>query len=233
MAGLQTIVDKCSGLTINRRKVVGLQITRNEIPRVTLTPTTQPWRFTLEMPSSLLYYDARSLLEALDTMDRVSPEIITFSNNACLSWIFRYQGQMSGGQINGIRVQQFNINSNQLILTNLPVVPSGTILFQPNDLIQIGSYTFPFTSTTQVLRGTGSTVTITTNRPNIISTVIPAGTLGITVGNDCDFYMFCPNMPTYKLVPGGYLRNGSGTTLNNALIEFSDPFELYEYVATA
>jgi hypothetical protein len=44
--------------------------------------------------------------------------------------------------------------------------------------------------------------------------------------------MFCPNMPTYKLVPGGAAK-ANGVTINNALIEFSDAFNLYEWVATA
>jgi len=229
MAGLQTIIDNCNGISINRRKVVGIQITNNEIPRTTLTPTRQPWRFTLDMPSSFRYNEARDLMEALDTIDRVTPELITFSNNSCLSWIFKYQGSMTSAQINGITVQDFTGNS--LVLENLPVVPSTRILFKPNDLIQIGTHTFPFTSTTQVTRGTGPTVTITTNRPNIISTAVVGD--GITVGNACQFYMFCPNMPTYKLIPGGYLKNASDVTINNALLEFSDAFELYEYVGDA
>jgi hypothetical protein len=40
-------------------------------------------------------------------------------------------------------------------------------------------------------------------------------------------------MPTYKLIPGGYLKNASDVTINNALLEFSDAFELYEYVGDA
>lgn len=228
MAGLQTIIDNANGLVIDRRKVVGIQITRNEIPRTSITPTRQPWRMVLSMPNSLRYYDNRDLLEALDTIDRVTPQVITFSNNACLNWIFRYQGQMNTGQINAITVQSFI--GNQLVLTGLPVVSSGTVLFQPNDLIQIGNHTYPFTSTTQILRGGAGTVTITTNRPNIISSNVVGA--GITVGSACEFYMFCPNMPTYKLVPGGYVKNGS-TTLNNALIEFTDDFQLYEFVGTA
>jgi len=228
MSGLQTIIDNCNGITINRRKVVGIQITRNEIPRVSLTPTRQPWRFTLDMPSSFRYNEARSLIEAIDTLDRVTPEIITFSNNACLSWIFRYQGTMNTSQINGITVQSFT--GNQLVLQNLPAIASTRVLFEPNDLIQIGTHTFPFTSTTRITRGTSATVTITTNRPNIISTSVVGD--NITVGNSCDFYMFCPNMPTYKLIPGGYVRSGT-TTVNNAYIEWSDAFELYEYVGTA
>ncbi len=230
MSGLQTIINRCNGLTIDRRKVVGIQFTRNEVPRTSLTPTYNPWKFTLEMPASLRYNQNRDLIETLDTLDRYTPQIITFSDNPCISWIFRYQGSMSTAQINGIRVQSFV--GDQLILSNLPAIASTRVLFEQNDLIQIGNYTFPFTSTTRITRGTGATVTVTTNRPNIISTAIPTNTLGITVGSDCDFYMFCPNMPTYKLTPGGAVYS-NGTTINNALIEFTDPFELYEWVATA
>jgi hypothetical protein len=228
MSGLQTIINKCNGLTINRRKVVGIQITRNEIPRVSLTPTRQPWRFTLDMPNSLRYYNNRDLLEALDTIDRVVPQEVTFGDNPCTNWIFAYQGSMNSSQISNIRVQSFV--GNQLVLQNLPVVPSNRVLFQPNDLIQIGTYTFPFTSTTQIVRGVGSTVTITTNRPNIITGSVSNNP--ITVGSNCKFYVFCPNMPTYKLVPGGAVKSGN-TVINNALIEFNDSFELYEYVGTA
>ena len=122
------------------------------------------------------------------------------------------------------------IDYNQLELTNLPIVPASRVLFQPNDLIQIGTHTFPFTSTTQVLRGSGSTVTVTTHRPNIISSSVVGA--NITVGNTCDFYMFCPNMPTYKLIPGGQAMF-RGNVVSNALIEFTDSFQLYEWCATA
>jgi hypothetical protein len=183
------------------------------------------------MPSSLRYYQARALLEQLDTLDRNTPQVVTFSNNACLSWIFKYQGSLSTTQLNGITVDSFI--GNQLVLNNLPVVSSTRVLFEPNDLIQIGTYTFPFTSTTQITRGTGSTITVTTNRPNILDPVThPVAAQNIIVGNACSFYLFCPNMPTYKLVPGGAARE-NGVTINNALIEFSDSFNLYEWVATA
>ena len=225
MSGLQTIIDRCNGLTIDRRKMVGIQYTRNEQPRTSATPTFNPWRFVLDMPSSLRYNEARALMEELDTLDRNVPQVVTFSNNACLSWIFKYQGSMSNTQINGITVQSFV--GDQLTLTNLPVVSSTRVLFEKNDLIQIGSFTFPFTSQTVVTRGTGSTVVVTTNRPNIITSSVSG--LNITVGNACSFYMFCPNMPTYKLVPGGAVKS-NGTTINNALLEFSDSFNLYEYI---
>jgi len=226
MSGLQDIVNISNGLTIDRRKVVGIQITRNEIPRTSFTPTRQPWRFRISVPSRLQYYNNRALLEALDTIDRFTPQTITFSNNNCLSWIFRYQGQLSNLGLSTITVQSFI--GNQLVLTGLPAVAANIVIFQPNDLIQIGAYTYPYTSTTQILRGSGSTVTVTTNRPNIVSPESLAVGAGLTVGNACTFNMFCPNMPTYRLVPGGYVRG-----LNNALVEFSDDFEFMEYVGAA
>jgi hypothetical protein len=228
MSGLQTIINNCNGITINRRKVVGIQYTRNESPRTSLTPTYNPWRFSVQMPGSLRYNEARSLMEAIDTLDRYTPQTITFGNVSCLNWIFRYQGAMTSGQINTITVQSFT--GNQLVLTGLPTVGSSTVLFEPNDLIQIGTNPYPFTSTTQILRGSGSTVTITTNRPNIISSSVVG--LGITVGNACQFRVFCPNMPTYSLSPGGYQKNSSGVVVGNALINFDSEFDLYEWVGT-
>jgi hypothetical protein len=170
MAGLQTILTYCNSLAIDRRKVVGIQFTRNEIPRVSQTPTLNPWKFTLEMPNSFRYYQARELMESLDTLDRINPEVITFSDNSKLSWIFRYQGAMTAPQIAAITVTSFV--GNVLRLTNLPAVSAGTVLFEPNDLIQLGAlgiHPYPFTSTTQILRGSLSYVDIITNRPNIIT----------------------------------------------------------------
>ena len=232
MAGLQTILNYSNGLQIDRRKVVGIQYTRNEIPRVSQTPTRNPWKFTLDMPNRFRYSQARDLMEALDTLDRITPEVITFSNLPSLSWIFRYQGAMSAGQLATITVTSFV--GDQLTLNVSGITAASTaVLFQPNDLIQIGSagvHPYPFTSTTQVLRGSGSTVVVTTNRPNILTGTLTG--LGVIVGNSCEFNMFCPNMPTYKLIPGGYIGNGT-TTTNNALLEFSDSFTLYEFVGDA
>lgn len=228
MAGLQTIIDNCDSIQIDRRKVVGIQITRNEVARTSATPTYQPWRMKLTMPSRFRYNQVRSLLEALDTLDRNVPEVVTFSNNPCLSWIFKYQGSMSTTAINNITVTSF-VGKN-LVLGNLPAIPSTRVLFEPNDLIQIGNNPYPFTATARVLRGSGTTVTVSTNRPNILTGAIAGD--NIIVGNACEFKMFCPNMPVYKLIPGAYEKS-NGIVINNALIEFSDAFDLYEWVATA
>ena len=229
MAALQTIIDNCNGMTINRRKVVGQQITRNQIPRVSTTPTKNPWTLELDMPTSFQYNNARALMESVDTLDRTGYEDVTFSNNADLSWIFRYQGTLPLTQLNQMTVSSFV--GNQLILSNLPPINQNRVIFEPNDLIQIAGFPYPFTSTTQVVRGTGGTIIVTTHRPNIITGSITG--LNILVGNNCIFRLFCPNMPVYKLIVGGRELSAGGTLVGNALIEWSDPFQLYEYVGTS
>ena len=227
-SGLQTIVNNANGMQIDRRNVVGIQITRNEIPRVSLTPTYNPWRIKLDMPNSFKYYEARALMEEIDTLDRYTPQLITFSNLPQLNWIFAYQGSLSSTQISALRVVSFV--GNQLVLQGLPTIPASRVVFEPNDLIQIGNNPYPFTSTTQVTRGSGGTITVTTHRPNILTTSV--GSSSIKVGNGCQFYLFCPNMPVYKLVPGGQTMYRN-SVVSNALIEWSDAFQLYEWVATA
>jgi len=229
MAALQTIIDNCNGMTINRRKVTGQQITRNSIPRVSTTPTKNPWTMELDMPTSFQYNNARALMESVDTLDRTGYEDVTFSNNAKLNWIYRYQGTFALSQLNVLTVSSFV--GNQLVLSGLPAVTSNRILFEPNDLIQIAGFPYPFTSTTRVTRGTGVTVTVTTHRPNIITATVD--TLNIVVGNACTFRLFCPNMPVYKLIVGGRQQSAGGTLVGNALIEWSDAFQLYEYVGTS
>ena len=228
MSGLQTIIDNCNSIKINRRNVVGTQYTRNEIPRVSQTPTKNPWKITMEMPNSFRYSDARALMEELDTLDTTTPQLVTFGNNPKLTWIWAYQGNLSTTQLNGLTVVSYV--GETLTLNGLPTVASTTVMFKKNDLIQINTHPFPFTSTTDVLRGTGSTVTITTSRPNIITNSITG--YGITVGTKCQFYMFCPNMPVYKLIPGGWQISNDVTT-NNAYLEWSDNFYMYEFVGAA
>jgi hypothetical protein len=232
MAGLQTILNYCNGLNIDRRKVVGIQYTRNEIPRVSQTPTKNPWKFTLDMPNRFRYSQARDLIEQLDVLDRITPQVITFSNLPSLGWIFRYQGGLSSAQIGAITVTSWVGTTLRLNVTGVGG-GAGTVIFQPNDLIQIGSlneYPYPFTSTTQITRGSLPYVDVITSRPNILTGNLVGE--GIIVGNNCQFKMFCPNMPTYKLIPGGSIGTNT-TTTNNALIEWSDSFNLYEFVGTA
>lgn len=230
---LQTVINKASSIDINRRKLVGLQVTRNQIPRTSLIPTRNPWKFTIELPM-MPWWNNRAFIEGLDQVDTYSPEVINFSEPS-VSWMFRYQGMLSQSQINMLVVSSFV--GNQLTLSGLTAagIGSGTVLFEPNDLIQIGNNPYPFTSVNRVVSTGANTIVVTTHRPNFISAPSVNG-FGITVGSACSFNLFCSSMPTYNIVPGGYKYHRGDTAsgvLNKGLIEFTEPFVLMEWVGGA
>jgi hypothetical protein len=222
---LQAIINKSNEIQINRRRVIGVQVTRNEITKTAETPTLNTWKFSVNSSNGLPYDVARPVIETLDYQDRRMAETISFGNHPNMRWMFRYQGAMTDVDIAAITVSSFI--GNQLILENLPAVDASTVLFEPNDIIQIQGYPYPFTSVNRVVRGGTASVTLTTHRPNIIGDGVIGRT--IVVGTDVNFRVICVNMPTYKLVPGAMLRGSDGTLLNNARLEFTSAFELVEY----
>jgi hypothetical protein len=102
-------------------------------------------------------------------------------------------------------------------LGTLPAIPAGGYLFKKGDLIQIADYPYPFTITADVLRGSQSTVAVPVHRGNFITASV--ANKAIYVGDACTFRVFCPNMPSWKLVPGG----------RTALIEWTSDFQIVEY----
>jgi len=232
MAGLQRIINACEELNIDRRRVLGVQYTRSEIAKIGETPTRNPWRFNLKISAALPYSTNRDLLETIDWLDRRYTEDIGFSTangaSAGLAYMFAYQGLLNSTIQAQITVNSFS--GNQLTLNIPNSVVTGTVVFKQGDLIQIKGYSHPFTvvgpaansgviTPGDVTVTTTGTLTVTTHRPNFFPSTINLSGLGLNFGKDCLFKMFSPNMPTYKLVPGG----------SNAIIQWTSDFQLYEY----
>lgn len=230
---IQTIINYSQKININRRKVVGIQYSRDETPRISETPTKNPWRITITPNSNLVYSEARQVLEAIDVLDRYKPEIIKFNDNPKLSWIFRYQGDLVDSQLSAIRVGSFANSGNFLTLINLPQVDTTVTIFRPGDLIQIVGSPYPFTIIKSYTGANlvGSTLTVETHRPNFLS--VNVNNAALNFGSNCEFRVFCPNMPTYSLLPGAPRYDNLGNLINHAYIEWEDDFQLYEYLGTA
>lgn len=229
---LQAIIDFSDSIEIDRRRIIGVQATRAEIYKTAETPTRNPWKFTVHHGGGLPYYKGRAIIEQLDYIDRRTPEIITFSNNPKLSWMFRYQGVMTTAQQNNLFVSSFT--GNQLTIAGLPTVDSTSVtetslLFGKGDIIQIGNFYSPFSVTSNVLRGSSSTVTITTHRPNFL---VGVNNSTLNIGANCRWMMLCVNMPAYKIIPGATTYQND-TLINNGIIEFTDSFKLVEYTDTS
>ncbi len=97
------------------------------------------------------------------------------------------------------------------------LVSSSTVLFKIGDYIQPANSRYPYTITSQVLRGSGSTVTVNLNRNIITSEGITLTGQGVKVGNSCSWRVLVSGLPTYQVVP--YDR-----------LQFTGNFELIEKI---
>jgi len=171
----------------------------------------------------LEYSQYRGLIEDIDRLDSRYPEVVSFSANPNLSYMFAYQGEMTPQEVSAVTVVGYT--GTNLILNNLPSIGSSGVLFAKGDFIQIGSqdpndsnfYPYPVTAQYDVLRGGGSTVTVPVHRPNF--TNLSLAGQHISVGNAVQFKVFVKKMPLYKMNPGG----------STALVSWSGPFPLYEW----
>ena len=224
---LQTIWNYSSEISVNRRRAVGIQRTRNGLLRLGETPTVNPWQFSVKHSRVVPFNQARTLIETLDNMDRNVSETITLGSGTNMSWMYKYAGGQT--QLNLDRLKVVTFVGNQLVLdTSTLTSATGSVIFEKGDLFSIVGFPHPFTSTTQVVKN-GATVIVTTHRPNIIQTSIPGNT-GLLVGANAQVKVICQNMPSYTLKTGGH-QYVNGILVNAAYVEFDDDFELYEYVS--
>jgi len=192
----QTIFDISQSISVNTRKMAGQQVSRSGQVRTLEYLTAQPWVFTVKPHGYLYYPQVRDVLQVIDNLDRVTAGTITFSSST-LSWFCAYQGALSSAQVNALTLASVPAaNATTISVGNLPSVSSSTIVFKAGDFLQLGSY--PYKVTTQVTRGSASTVSVGIHRP-VIGTP-SAGTL-TAVGSSCTWSVVAEVCPTYTLVP--------------------------------
>ena len=225
---LQTVINISDSIQIDRRRVIGIQITRSQLIRVGETPTYNPWRFNITVPNGS-YYNSRLLIEGLDDMDRAVSEVVSFGAIPSMRWRFRYQGDLNSTQLGQLKV--FSFTGNQLILTlaNLTGASPTNVIFKKGDIFNIVGYPYPFTVTADVIVGYGDYVTVVTHRPNVINPSYNISLTALEVGYNAKFRLLITNMPTYTLTPGAY-KSSNGTVLNNGIVEFDGPFECMEMI---
>ena len=192
----QTIFEISQSISVQNRRTVGQQVSRSGQVRVAEYLTSVPWSFTVRPHSYLYYPQVRGVIQAIDNKDRQLPETITFASSL-LSWFDDYKGGLTSGQAAALTLDAVPAaNATTITVGNLPSVSAGAVVFAAGDFLQLGIY--PYKVTAEVLRGGGSTVSVTLHRP-VIGTP-STGTLA-AVGSACTFYMLAAQCPTYTLNP--------------------------------
>ena len=215
---LQTIIDNAVSIEFIRRKLAGQSLSRSGHIKIASVANSVPFQFVVEPRPGMKYADFRGLTEEIDRLDRVFIEVVDIGNtNPKLEYITSYQGNLSGTNLNSITVSSANALTITLNVSNVSV--SGTtVCFEPGDFIQLaGNYKYPYTVTSQVLRGSGSTIDVPINRPFIDQAGYTEAGAGILVGKFVTWQMVMTKKPSYRVVPGGFL-------------EWTDVFELAEVI---
>lgn len=223
---LNLILANSESVGINDQRFVGQVVSRNQRISTSEIITVVPFAFEMKPMNYLLYSQSRSLLNSLRVPDKALPQYLNFGTTGWSNYI-KYQGDLTSGQITSAQWQTSSANKN-LVLGNLPAISSILYVVRIGDFCQVGLYSY--IATADVLRGSGSTVTIPVHR-NLITPVTSAtnaviGQFGTTVSmggqtyTGVTFQVVLRDYPTYTLVP----------MTNDSFIQWSGTFKAFESI---
>jgi len=223
---IQTIIDNAQQIEIDRRRMVAQTVSRSQRVKTSERSTAQPWKFKITPPASLSWADNRTIIEDINSADRVDEYEISLNNNAGMSYITAYQGPLKQSQLDALTIH--STGTSTLTITNLPaigaqlentatVVTSSTVIFAKGDIIQPENSRYPYAVANTVLRGANTTTSVTLNRPIITSEGVNLLTHNLLVGNSATWRVIVSTLPTYTLLP---MRR----------VQYNGDFELVERV---
>ena len=230
MASLTDILGFAESVSINDQRFVGQVISRNQRIATSEILTVVPFQFEFKPNNYLQYSKNRDLLANLRYFDKSLTQYLNFGSTGWVNYI-AYQGDMTLAQITACQWQTSSAAKN-LVLGSLPInaaLPANKYIVKAGDFCQVGLYAY--IATQDVLRGTGSTVTIPVHRNLIngplgsaINAVI--GQYGTTVSMGGDTYtgttfpVILQQYPQYTLVP----------ITNDSFIAWNTTFKAFEAV---
>lgn len=223
---LNTILAISESVGINDQRFVGQMLSRNQRISTSEILTVVPFAFTMKPMNYLLYSENRDLLADLRYYDKSLTQYLNFGSTGWLNYI-KYQGDMTSGQIASCQWQTASANKT-LVLGSLPSISSSAYIVKKGDFCQVGLYSYIATS--DVLRGSGSTVNIPVHRNLLAALASPVaaviGQYGTTVSmggssyTGTTFPVILREYPTYSLMP----------ITNDSFIQWSGNFLAFEAV---
>ena len=226
MPNLTTILSVSESVLINDQRFVGQILSRNQRISTSEVLTVVPFQFTFKPMNYLLYSQNRALLANLRKYDRSLTQYLNFGSTGWVNYI-AYQGDLTSSQIPSCQWQTSSTGTN-LVLGNLPSISSTAYIVKAGDFCQMDNYSY--IATADVLRGSGSTVTIPVHRTILTALTSPQnaviGQYGTTISmggstyTGVTFQIILQAYPTYTLVP----------MTNDSFIQWSGSFQGIEAV---
>ena len=223
---LSQILAVSESVGINDQRFVGQVVSRNQRISTSEIITVVPFAFEIKPMNYLLYSQNRSLLNSLRIPDKSLEQYLNFASTGWVNYI-AYQGDMTSGQIATCQWQTASANK-VLVLGSLPSISSSLYIVKAGDFCQVGLYAY--IATADVLRGSGTTVSIPVHRNLISSLSSPVnaviGQYGTTASmggstyTGTTFQVILRDYPTYTLVP----------MTNDSFIQWTGSFKAFESV---
>ena len=227
MATITDILAIAESVSINDQRFVGQVISRNQRISTSEIITVVPFQFEFKPNNYLQYSKNRGLLANLRYYDKSLAQYLNFSATGWVNYI-AYQGDMTSGQIAACQWQTSSTAKN-MVLGNLPSISSSAYIVKAGDFCQVGLYSY--IATADVLRGSGSTVTIPVHR-NLINGPLGSAvnavigqygttiSMGGTTYTGVTFQIVLQQYPTYTLVP----------MTNDSFVAWNSTFKAFELV---
>jgi hypothetical protein len=223
---LTDILSISESVGINDQRFVGQVVSRNQRISTSEIITVVPFAFEMKPMNYLLYSKNRALLNSLRIPDKSLTQYLNFGSTGWVNYI-AYQGDMTSGQIASCQWQTSSANKT-LVLGSLPSISSTTYIVKQGDFCQVGLYAYIATSDVQ--RGSGTTVSIPVHRNLISSLSSPVNavigqygttiSMGGTTYTGTTFQVVLRDYPTYTLIP----------MTNDSFIQWSGSFKAFESV---
>jgi len=224
---LNQVLAISESVGINDQRFVGQMVSRNQKISTSEIITVVPFAFEMKPMNYLYYGQNRSLLNSLRIPDKSLIQYLNFGTTGWASYI-AYQGDMTSGEISACQWQTSSANK-VLVLGSLPTMSPSEYIVKAGDFCQVGLYSY--IATADVLRGSGSTVSIPVHR-NLITTLSAPinaviGEYGTTVSmggtnyTGITFQVILRDYPTYTLIP---------CVANDSFIQWTGSFRAFEAV---
>jgi hypothetical protein len=223
---LNTILAVSESVGVTDKRFIGQTMSRNQRISTSEILSVQPFGFEMKPNSYLLLSQNKALLSSLRTVDREYESYLNFGSTGWWNYI-AYQGDMSSAEISACEYQTSSANKT-IVLGSLPSIGSTEYIVKTGDYLQIDRYAY--IATDDVVRGSGSTVSIPVHRTIMTTLLTPMeaviGQYGITqsLGGDTyigvTFPVILTEYPNYTLVP----------MTNDSFIAWSGTFKAIEAV---
>ena len=204
---LTSILAISESVGINDHRFVGQMVSRNQRISTSEVMTVVPFAFDMQPMNWLLYSKNRSLLNSLRIPDKAIEQYLSFKNTGWANYI-AYQGDMTESEIEACEWQTSSANKT-LVLGNLPTMDPAEYIVKVGDFCQCDRYAY--IATQDVVRGSGTTVSIPVHRNLLTPVVSPLGAVigqyGTTVSmggstfTGVTFPVILRDYPTYTLMP--------------------------------